>query len=538
MKYFRLLVLFVTLLFSVSLSAQIKIDLKKKLNRETNKRANEKTDKAIDKSFDKLEEGVGGIFKKKDKKNDKETAENPENKEKSNEETKSLQTTKKSEMDVQWSKFDFVPGDLIIFEDAPSASERNGEFPSRWDLVKGQVEVMTINGENVIAFMDGSPMIVPYLKNADKDYLPDVFTVEFDIYRPANGNRLKVFFYDQKNQKNSYQDELEINLNRADYKEITSEYDSGKDGEEGNWIHISIAHTNGQLKVYLDENRLLNIPRMDENPTGISIQPYFADHANGKTWYMKNFRLAEGGVPYYDRALQDGKIIVTGIKFDVAKASLKPESMGPINEILYVMQKDPGINFSVEGHTDSDGDESTNQKLSEDRAKTVMNKLIEMGIDKSRLKYQGFGESQPIADNNSAEGKAQNRRVEFVKFEKSGSAQNTESSEQMDNSSAENAILINDQEVISGVLKTTDDALWYKVNLKRNQHISLEITEGCGIFYIDMFDNSASKKLAQDTEKCDLQFTNSEQNDYFLLKVYFPPNRQNSQAFSFKANIN
>lgn len=534
MKSLRLVYLLASLIVSISLTAQVKVDVKKKLNRETNQRANSKTDQAIDQGFDKMEEGIKGLFKKKNKneKAEKETTDSPDEKNKPNSEAESVQTAKTSAMDVQWSKFDFVPGDIIIFEDSPAISERNGEFPSRWDLVKGQVEIMTINGENVIAFLDGNPMIVPYLKNANKDYLPEVFTVEFDIYRPANGNRLKVFFHDTKNQNNFYQDELEINLNRADYKEITSEYDSGKDGEEGNWIHVSIAHTNGQLKVYLDENRLLNIPRMGENPTGISIQPYFADHASGKTWYMKNFRLAEGGVPYYDRALQDGKIIVTGIKFDVAKASLKPESMGPINEILYVMQKDPGINFSVEGHTDSDGDEINNQKLSEDRAKAVMDKLIEFGIAPTRLRSKGFGESNPIADNTTAEGKAQNRRVEFVKFEK------TESSEQTDNSTPQKAILINNQEEISGVLKTTDDALWYKVNLKRNQHLSLEITEGCGIFYIDMFDNSTSKKLAQDTERCDLQFTNSEQNDYFLLKVYFPPNRQNSQAFSFKANIN
>ena len=539
MKYFRLLVLFVAFLFSVSSTAQIKIDLKKKLNRETNQRANEKTDKAIDESFDQLEEGVGGIFKKKDKnkKTEKETAETSKIKEKANEESESLQTAKKSAMDVQWSKFDFVPGDNIIFEDSPSASERNGEFPSRWDLVKGQVEIMTVNGENVIALMDGNPMIVPYLKNADKDYLPDVFTVEFDIFRPASGNRFKVFFHDTKNQKNYYQDVLEINLNRADYKEITSEYNSGKDNEEGNWIHVSIAHTNGQLKVYLDENRLLNIPRMGENPTGISIQAYFAEHASGKTWYMKNFRLAEGGVPYYDRALQDGKIIVTGIKFDVAKASLKPESIGPINEILYVMQKDPGINFSVEGHTDSDGDENTNQKLSEDRAEIVMNKLIELGIAPARLKSKGFGESKPMADNATAEGKAQNRRVEFVKFDKSESSLYAESSEQTDNTTPEKAILINNKEIISGVLKSSDDALWYKVNLNRNQQLKLEITEGCGLIYIDMFDKSASTKLAQDTEMCNLQFTNSDGNDSFLLKVYLPPNRTNNPAFSFKLNI-
>ncbi len=76
----------------------------------------------------------------------------------------------------------------------------------------------------------------------------------------------------------------------------------------------------------------------------------------------------------------------------------------------------PELNFSVEGHTDSDGNDATNQTLSENRAKTVMNQLITLGIDKSRLKSQGFGESKPVNDNTSAEGKAQNRRVEFVKF--------------------------------------------------------------------------------------------------------------------------
>lgn len=80
------------------------------------------------------------------------------------------------------------------------------------------------------------------------------------------------------------------------------------------------------------------------------------------------------------------------------------------------MQKQPELKFSVEGHTDSDGSEESNLVLSKKRAKTVMDKLIEMGIDKSRLKYTGFGESKPIDNNNTSEGKANNRRVEFVKF--------------------------------------------------------------------------------------------------------------------------
>ncbi|MCD4772928.1 MAG: OmpA family protein [Bacteroidales bacterium] len=113
--------------------------------------------------------------------------------------------------------------------------------------------------------------------------------------------------------------------------------------------------------------------------------------------------------------LQDGKIICTGIKFDVNKATLKPESMGPINEVFKLMEKHPEISFSVEGHTDSDGDNDFNQTLSEERAATVKATLISLGISADRLSSKGWGETKPNDANNTAEGKANNRRVEFVK---------------------------------------------------------------------------------------------------------------------------
>ena len=88
------------------------------------------------------------------------------------------------------------------------------------------------------------------------------------------------------------------------------------------------------------------------------------------------------------------------------------------------MQNQPNLNFSVEGHTDADGNDNNNQTLSEARGKSVMKKLIEMGISANRLKSTGFGESKPLDNNNTPEGKANNRRVEFVKFE-GGSTSNS-----------------------------------------------------------------------------------------------------------------
>lgn len=182
------------------------------------------------------------------------------------------------------------------------------------------------------------------------------------------------------------------------------------------WIHISIAFTKGKLKVYMDDTRVINIPHYTGNPTGLTLEAYFADLGEDKAFYFKNIRIAKGGVKYYDRILSEGKIVVNGIRFDTNKATLKPESIGPINNIFELMQKQQDLNFSVEGHTDNDGENEANMTLSIARGKAVMDKLIAMGISPNRLKSNGFGESKPIDKNSTQEGKANNRRVEFVKF--------------------------------------------------------------------------------------------------------------------------
>ena len=80
------------------------------------------------------------------------------------------------------------------------------------------------------------------------------------------------------------------------------------------------------------------------------------------------------------------------------------------------MTDHPELNFSVQGHTDSDGETVANQKLSEARAKGVVETMVKLGLSSSRLTSSGLGESKPMTDNDTPEGKAQNRRVEFVKI--------------------------------------------------------------------------------------------------------------------------
>ncbi len=101
------------------------------------------------------------------------------------------------------------------------------------------------------------------------------------------------------------------------------------------------------------------------------------------------------------------------ILFDTGKASLKPESTSVFVDIIRILEEYPNSRFTVEGHTDSVGSNELNQRLSEERANSVRDFLINEGIDASRLEAVGYGEERPIASNNTRDGRAQNRRVEI-----------------------------------------------------------------------------------------------------------------------------
>ena len=400
LSYLTIIIMMIPL-FSV---AQVKIPVKKKVEKKTEKEANNAVDKAIDDTFDNL-------FKRKKKKTKQVTTseENPA--------AEGAETTAGDESESlnAWTKFDFVPGDVVIFDDNLEG-ELNGEFPSKWDLYKGNVEIAKYGEENVINFpATQNGTIVPLMK-IKEDYLPEKFTFEFDAYFSEFCTSYTIEFYDMVNQKQP--GGITFVGVKPDY--INVEGYGGTNVEVPDkaypfWKHISISFNTRALKVYYGEKRVSNIPKLRMEPTGLSIVSRQCHPGNQAM--IKNIRIAEGSTDLYDRVVTDGKIITNGIKFDSGKATLKPESMGVINSISKLMQAHPELKFSVEGHTDSDGDDTMNESLSQDRALTVINQLIESGIAQDRLMAKGFGESMPIMDNNTPEGKANNRRVEFVKMQ-------------------------------------------------------------------------------------------------------------------------
>ncbi len=376
------------------------------------KKAEQKVEEKIDESLDPKE-------KQKDQ-HLSDPAENQTKKEDSPEPTQAAETSEEGKdalPKLSWAKYDFIPGEEVFFEDNQTGEE-NGEFPSRWDIYDGNVEMARLGEDMVIMFREDS-RIMPYIENPDQDYLPDVFTLEFDCYftKDENYQNYEVRFFDKLNQKGFDLSGLRIYWNKCVLGRFEGWYpgvsNSANVKQEG-WRHVSIAFNKRALKVYLDDTRVLNIPNLRVNPTGITIAGEYNEYKE-IMGYIKNIWLARGGVKLYDKMIQDGKIIANGIRFDVGKSTLKPESMGIINKVVEMMQEHPDLKFSIEGHTDNDGDTESNQKLSENRAMSVKEKMESMGIDPDRLSTKGFGESNPVTPNTTAEGKANNRRVEFVR---------------------------------------------------------------------------------------------------------------------------
>lgn len=116
----------------------------------------------------------------------------------------------------------------------------------------------------------------------------------------------------------------------------------------------------------------------------------------------------------FDALNREGHIALY-INFDTGKSTIKPESEQIISQIVQMLKANPELSINIEGHTDNVGNPKSNKILSDERAKAVLESIVAQGIDPKRLKAAGYGQDKPIADNNTEEGRAKNRRVELVK---------------------------------------------------------------------------------------------------------------------------
>ena len=134
--------------------------------------------------------------------------------------------------------------------------------------------------------------------------------------------------------------------------------------------------------------------------------------------YRDNVNLSKDGFLIIElEKVKPGTFILENIFFERSKSSLKTSSLFELNKVLKLMQINPDLKIEISGHTDSDGDDNLNLELSINRAKSVVNWLIENNIYKDRLSFKGYGETKPVEENNSITNKAKNRRTELTIIE-------------------------------------------------------------------------------------------------------------------------
>ncbi|MGB5691230.1 MAG: OmpA family protein [Flavobacteriaceae bacterium] len=330
-----------------------------------------------------------------------------------------------------YSKFDFVPGDKQIFFD-DFGNDFIGDFPSKWNT-NGSGEVVTLNDSAEKWFEIKPGYNVFYIP--DVPALPEEYTVEFDLLaagineKTSSSTVFRVILTDDTQFKwgNNY---VYISLPLCQYHPVGMRVRSDKMGINNNVTadirtavmnrpHVSIAVNKQRFRLWVNEKKYIDIPRfLPEGGVANKLRfelPYMKD---GKDrLFITNLKVAQGGVDLRRKLISEGKISTNGILFDSGSANIQPQSMGIIRQISQVLQQEAAMNLNIVGHTDADGDDASNLDLSKQRAEAVKNALVNVyNIDASRMQTEGKGESEPVGDNNTVDGKSQNRRVEFIKI--------------------------------------------------------------------------------------------------------------------------
>jgi outer membrane protein OmpA-like peptidoglycan-associated protein len=331
------------------------------------------------------------------------------------------------------SRFDFIPGDKVIFQDDFSDTDL-GEFPRKWHLkgpmnkgYNNAVEVVDFQGKRMLRVQpavgdDGQNKATQYIRLNVKGDLPEKFTIEFDAYfiKPLGGG-YDTYYNLYLLKSGSAEPGKAFPTEGAFFfsgKDAVSKNTTTKFNKTDNKLHHIAVSVNGTfVKAYVDNIRVINDPDGAARPiTLIGICMGVEGNMASDRVMFTNFRLAEGGKDLKSALDSDGKIVTHGILFDTGKDVIKPESLPTLKKILGLLNDDPELRFSVEGHTDNQGSKGLNQPLSEKRAAAVNKWLMGKGIESGRLKSKGFGDSKPLDSNKTPEGRANNRRVEFVKY--------------------------------------------------------------------------------------------------------------------------
>jgi outer membrane protein OmpA-like peptidoglycan-associated protein len=409
-------------------------------------------DRSIDKGVNEAEENIkkgGKKVKEGEKKEENNGAGNTTNQSGNNSNSASNTGTNDPKNSPpsslqSYSKFDFIPGEKVIaLEDF--SQDAVGDFPAKWNT-NGNGEIVTIDGQQGKWLKFGpNSIIYPEFING----LPENFTVEFNLactnefsyysspfhfLAAQMGVVLKEYpkwdrFGDKKNGM-----EFALHPTSAGggsgYKKynvfdglgdvlIKNDADCPNFSQQKNVVKVSIWRQKTRFRMYVNDEKIWDIPKAFDpaakyNFLGFRVDDY---HDGNNAYFLSNLRVAVGAPDTRNKLITEGKYSTTGILFDVNSDKIKPESYGTLKEIAAVLTENPDVKIKIIGHTDSDGEDAKNLELSKKRSESVkitLNK--DFGISLDRMQTDGKGETMPVGDNNTIEGKANNRRVEFIKL--------------------------------------------------------------------------------------------------------------------------
>ncbi len=406
--------------------------------RKLEQKANEKIDKKIDDAVDG--NSSGSLTEKSKKTKNQETATNGDD----NGSTEKGSAKSGASGFEAYSKFDFIGGDKVVaYEDF--SQDNVGDFPDKWNT-NANGEIVNISGKTgkwLNLGKDG--VFLPEFINS----LPENFTFEFDLACSPEFSFYSTFvnlaFAQMKNPSKEFtQWKQYLNEDRngvmvgfhpknaggsqgMTYYNI---YDNGKEAMKNEtdqaqfhandklFAHISIWRQKQRLRVYINENKVWDVPRAFdiENKYNSVVFQTGGFHNDNDKYYIANLRLAAGAPDTRNKLITEGKFVTSGILFDFQSAVIKPESYGIIKEIASVLNENADVKVKIIGHTSNDGEAAANLELSKKRAAAVKSILAKnYNISESRLTTDGKGGAEPVDKGTTAEAKANNRRVEFIK---------------------------------------------------------------------------------------------------------------------------
>lgn len=331
-----------------------------------------------------------------------------------------------------YSKYDFVPGEkIIVFEDF--MQDAIGDFPDKWNT-NASGEIVTIQGKEGRWLKMTNAVYMPNFI----DSLPENFTFEFDLLVDARAHSWGIESALVELPKRDYPQDWRQASNYLMMTLIpgaegggSSFYSRRKAGtidqspnsqinsftDITRTVHVAMWRQKERLRIYLNEDKTFDIPKAILPEA--KFNAFILQVPSSGEWHflVSNLRLAVGAPDTRKKILEQNKWVTHGILFDVNSDKIKPESYGTMKEMATVLKENPDLKVKIVGHTDADGSDAANLELSKKRSAAVKDFLVkEFGIDESRMQTDGKGEGEPIDKNDTPAGKANNRRVEFIKI--------------------------------------------------------------------------------------------------------------------------